>query len=376
VSDLSELYVVFVQTPFYIHNCFLYDGQNSKILILIKVKDNRELLLRLFIGIPSLAKKKEIQVKLSLLAIAVGSMILVGCNDSSTDTISASKDVRAFDGAVQGMTAQFDCIDGSGGAINGTTDYDGFITIENETFATNPETCSVTFNGTALAVDTSNGKDMSNVSYSVPKGLLQVSQQAAATPLTTIIAKELGDDVYSEEVAKETLAKLGIDVDQLNNDGVQIDVLELLTDPETALNAIKEANPDAYSKIMVTTVVLSDTLVAQGDKADVTVDQLADVARRVSQTVLEEHPNYPETEAGDEIYVDLSEALEDDAVFSEIANAEQDDIDSENPIFDKITDDITTGKPAVVPARPPTDGGTTGGTGGTGGSGSEGGGGA
>ncbi|MCE1635930.1 hypothetical protein LWT65_23470, partial [Enterobacter hormaechei] len=102
-------------------------------------------------------------------------------------------------------------------------------------------------------------------------------------------------------------------------------------------------------------------------KADVTVDQLADVARRVSQTVLEEHPNYPETEAGDEIYVDLSEALEDDAVFSEIANAEQDDIDSENPIFDKITDDITTGKPAVVPARPPTDGGTTGGTGGTGG---------
>ncbi|ALR16746.1 hypothetical protein [Vibrio natriegens] len=315
-------------------------------------------------------------MKLSLLAIAVGSMILVGCNDSSTDTISASKDVRAFDGAVQGMTAQFDCIDGSGGAINGTTDYDGFITIENETFATNPETCSVTFNGTALAVDTSNGKDMSNVSYSVPKGLLQVGQQAAATPLTTIIAKELGDDVYSEEVAKETLAKLGIDVDQLNNDGVQIDVLELLTDPETALNAIKEANPDAYSEIMVTTVVLSDTLVAQGDKADVTVDQLADVARRVSQTVLEEHPNYPETEAGDEIYVDLSEALEDDAVFSEIANAEQDDIDSENPIFDKITDDITTGKPAVVPARPPTDGGTTGGTGGTGGSGSEGGGGA
>ncbi len=58
MSDLSELSVVFVQTPFYIHNCFLYDGQNSKILILIKVKDNRELLLQLFIGIPSLAKKK------------------------------------------------------------------------------------------------------------------------------------------------------------------------------------------------------------------------------------------------------------------------------------------------------------------------------
>lgn len=317
-------------------------------------------------------------MKLSLLAIAVGSIILVGCNDSSTDTISFSKDVRAFDGAVQGMTGQYDCDDGSNGTIS-ATDYDGFSTIENETFATSPETCSLTFNGTDDAVDTSNGKSMSGVSYSVPKGLLQAGQEAAATPLTTIIAKVLGDDVYSEEAAKETLKKLGIDVDQLNNEGVEINVIELLTDPETALTTLKEANPDVYSEIMVTTVVLSDTLVAQGDKADVTVDQLANAARRVSQAVLSEHPNYPENDNGDEIYVDLSEALEDDAVFSEIADAEQDeDIDSTDPIFDKITDDITTGKPAVVPARPPTDGGdtSTGGTGGTGGSGSEGGGGA
>ncbi|MFW8629102.1 excinuclease ATPase subunit [Vibrio natriegens] len=315
-------------------------------------------------------------MKLSLLAIAVGSIVLVGCNDSSTDTVSFSKDVRAFDGAVQGMAAQFDCIDGSGGAINGTTDYDGFITIEDETFATNPETCSVTFNGTADAVDTSNGKSMSGVSYSVPKGLLQVGQEAAATPLTTIIAKALGDDVYSEDVAKDTLEKLGFDFIDLSNKGADINIFELLTDPETALDAIKEASPEAYSQVMVTTVVLSDTLAAQGDKADVTVDQLANVARRVSQAVLDEHPNYPENDNGDEIYVDLSEALEDDAVFSEIADAEQDeDIDSTDPIFDKITDDITTGKPAVVPARPPTDGGDTV-TGGTGGSGSEGGGGA
>ncbi|NVC92163.1 excinuclease ATPase subunit [Vibrio natriegens] len=311
-------------------------------------------------------------MKLSLLAIAVGSIILVGCNDSSTDTISFSKDVRAFDGAVQGMTGEYDCDDGSNGTIS-ATDYDGFSTIENETFATSPETCSLTFSKTDGAVDTSNGKDMSNVSYSVPKGLLQAGQEAAATPLTTIIAKVLGDDVYSEEVAKETLKKLGINVDQLNNEGVEINVIELLTDPETALTTLKEANPDVYSEIMVTTVVLSDTLVAQGDKADVTVDELANVARRVSLAVLDEHPNYPENDNGDEIYVDLSEALEDDAVFSEIADAEQDgDIDSTDPIFDKITDDIASARPAVVPPRPP----VTGGTGGTGGSGSEGGGGA
>lgn len=314
-------------------------------------------------------------MKLSLLAIAVGSIILVGCNDSSTDTVSFSKDVRAFDGAVQGMAAQFDCIDGSGGAINGTTDYDGFITIEDETFATNPETCSVTFNGTADAVDTSNGKSMSGVSYSVPKGLLQVGQEAAATPLTTIIAKALGDDVYSEDVAKDTLEKLGFDFIDLSNKGVDINIFELLTDPETALDAIKEASPEAYSQVMVTTVVLSDTLAAQGDKADVTVDQLANVARRVSQAVLDEHPNYPENDNGDEIYVDLSEALEDDAVFSEIADAEQDeDIDSTDPIFDKITDDIASARPSVPVPDPELP--STGGTGGTGGSGSEGGGGA
>lgn len=372
MSILGNLSVEIVQTVFYIHIDFLYDGQNSKIHILIKVKDNRELLLRLFIGIPSLAKKKEIQVKLSLLAIAVGSIILVGCNDSSTDTISFSKDVRAFDGAVQGMTAQFDCTEGSGGAINGTTDYNGYITIENETFATSPEDCSVTFNKTPGAVDTSNGKDMSNVSYSVPKGLLQVGQEAAATPLTTIIAKALGDDVYSEDVAKETLTKLGFDFNDLSNKGVDINIFELLTDPETALDAIKEASPEAYSQVMVTTVVLSDTLAAQGDK---TVDQLAIVAKTVSKAVLIEHPNYPENDNGDEIYVDLSEALEDDAVFSEIAIAGPDDeIDLTDPIFDKITDDIASARPAVPvpePELPP-----TGGTGGTGGSGSEGGGGA
>ncbi|MBR9873124.1 MAG: excinuclease ATPase subunit [Vibrionaceae bacterium] len=313
-------------------------------------------------------------MKLSLLAIAVGSIILVGCNDSSTDTISFSKDVRAFDGAIQGMTGQYDCDDGSNGTIS-ATNFDGFSSIEDETFATSPETCSLTFNKTDGAVDTSNGKDMSNVSYSVPKGLLQAGQEAAATPLTTIIAKVLGDDVYSEEVAKETLIKLGIDVDQLNNEGVEINVIELLTDPETALTTLKESNPSVYSEIMVTTVVLSDTLVAQGDKADVTVDQLANVARRVSKAVLSEHPSYPQTKDGEEIYVDLSAALTDETVFSEIADAEQDeDVDPNAPVFDKINEDIASGKPAVPvpePELPP-----TGGTGGTGGSGSEGGGGA
>ena len=111
---------------------------------------------------------------------------------------------------------------------------------------------------------------------------------------------------------------------------------------------------------MVTTVVLSDTLAAQGGEVDVTVDQLANAARRVSQAVLSEHPNYPETNAGDEIYVDLSEALEDDAVFSEIADAVQDE-DVDSSAFDKINDDITTGKPAIIPPRPPE--GSTGGTG-------------
>ncbi|ANQ18445.1 excinuclease ATPase subunit [Vibrio natriegens] len=314
-------------------------------------------------------------MKLSLLAIAVGSIILVGCNDSSTDTISFSKDVRAFDGAVQGMTGKFDCNNDPGGDIDGTTDYNGYITIENETFATNPEDCSVTFNKTPGAVDTSNGKDMSNVSYSVPKGLLQVGQEAAATPFTTIIAKELGDDPYSEEVAKETLEKLGIDINQLNTDGVEIDLVELLTNPETALTKLKEADSGVYSQIMVTTVVLSDTLAAQGDKEGVTVDQLANVAKRVSTTVLKTHKNYPENDNGDEIYVDLSEALEDDAVFSEIADAPQDeDIDLTDPIFDKITDDIASARPSVPVPDPELP--STGGTGGTGGSGSEGGGGA
>ncbi|MGY0616880.1 excinuclease ATPase subunit [Vibrio sp. FJH11] len=316
-------------------------------------------------------------MKLSLLAIAVGSIILVGCNSSSSDdSSSASKDVRAFDGAIQGMTGQFECIDGSGGPIS-ATNYDGFSTIEDETFVNNPETCSLSFDKTPGAIDTSNGKDMSNVSYSVPKGLLQAGKEVAATPLTTIIAKQLGEESYSEDTAKEILTKLGIDVDQLNNDGVEINVLELLTEPETALTTLKEANPDVYSKIMVTTVVLSDILVAQGDKSDVTVDQLVDVARRIGKTVLSQHPNYPESNSGDDIYVDLAEALADDTVFNEIADVvNDDDVNLDSAIFDEINDQITTGKPAIIPPVDTGDNDATGGTGGTGGSGSEGGGGA
>ncbi|MEI8599481.1 hypothetical protein P4S64_22990 [Vibrio sp. M60_M31a] len=60
-------------------------------------------------------------------------------------------------------------------------------------------------------------------------------------------------------------------------------------------------------------------------------------------------------------------------VFSEIANAEQDeDIDLTDPIFDKITDDIASARPSVPVPDPELP--STGGTGGTGGSGSEGGG--
>lgn len=310
-------------------------------------------------------------MKHSLLAVVVGSIILAGCNSSSSDDPTAtSTDVRAFDGPIQGMTGQFECLDGSKGDIS-ETDYDGYSTIENETFVESPDTCSITFNKTPGAIDTSNGKDMSEVSYSVPKGLLKAGNKIAATPFTTIIAKQLGDELYSEEVAKEVLVKIGIDVDTLNNGGVDIDVTELLTDPETSLKKLKETSAEVYSKVMVSTVVLSDALVAQGNNSDISVDQLANATKVLSQSIQEKHPNYPQSgsNADKEIFIDLSEVLEDAGVFDVL---EENNVD----LNEGILADIIEGEEVVIPPRPVTPTDPTGGTGGTGGSGSAGGAGA
>ncbi len=304
-------------------------------------------------------------MKYSLLAVAVGSMILAGCNSSSSDDTSATlaTNVRAFDGPVKGMTGQFECLDGSKGDIS-ETDYDGYSTIENETFVNSPDTCSITFNKTPGAIDTSNGKDMSNVSYSLPKGLLKVGNKIAATPFTTIIAKQLGDEIYSEEVAKEVLVKLGIDVDTLNNDGVNIDVTELLTDPEASLKKLKETSSEVYSKVMISTVVLSDALVAQGNNSNISVDQLANATKVLSQSIQEKHPNYPQSGSNPdkEIFINVSEVLDDADVFDVL---EDNNVD----IIEGIIADIVEGEEVDIPPRPETPTGGTGGSGGTGGGG-------
>ena len=60
--------------------------------------------------------------------------------------------------------------DGATGSLE-ETNYHGVSEVTDITVLNYPETCTFAYNATAGAVDVSNGKDMSKVSYKFPKGL-------------------------------------------------------------------------------------------------------------------------------------------------------------------------------------------------------------
>ncbi len=310
-------------------------------------------------------------MKKTILATLVTSVILSGCFLDSDDPVpppaAKSGKVQAFDGAVWKMGGFFDCGDGGAGPI-AATGFDGFSTVVNDTFADNPTDCSVTFGPTPGAVDVSNGKDMSKVTYKSPKGLFVKDATATASPFSTLIANSLtesGEEEYTESAASQILLDLGID---LSSAGFAGTVTEFLQDTEAAISGLD--NSEAKSKILATTVVLSDALTSQGSNK--TVDDIVSVTKTLTKGVLNTHPGYPTSGIdGEEIYVDFTDALSDDEVFKEIPNEED-----YNPDSDSLPGDIDSGvsEPTPIdPPEPPTDPEPPTGGGGdpTGGSGNE-----
>ncbi|WP_087020362.1 hypothetical protein [Thaumasiovibrio subtropicus] len=296
-------------------------------------------------------------MKKTMLATLVTSVMLSGCFLDSDDPAPApptpTKSVQAFDPAVRGMDAVVTCDDGSV-TRPGKSGQDGKVAVTG-TFVEKPETCSVTFTGADGAVDVSNGKDMSRAAYTAPKGLFAKGEEAAATPFSTLIAKELGDEAYDEQKALEVFEKLGLS-DIVNSTG---SVQALLQNPEAVINALPAAQK---AKALATTTVLSDALVAQGGKS---VAEIANVAKVTAEDVVNKNPNYPTSPQGGLIYVDLTESFAKEDVFNAAANA-----DSAADLPSEVTDAVdnpSDGKP-VEPPKPPTGG--TGGTGGDGGAGS------
>lgn len=295
--------------------------------------------------------------KSKILSLCIASALLYGCGSDDSD--SNSMDVQAYDGPVRGMVANYECEDGTQGTGEATGD-DGFTELSG-TFAVAPELCSVSFTGGSNAVDMENGRDMSGVVYSAPKGLFSAGGKATASPLTTLIAKHLGDREYNEADATDILGQLGLD--ELANTG-GISIKNLLTDTESATKTLKSNSAGLFSKFAATKMILSDVVAAQ---PNIDPSKIASVTKTLSESIVGQFPNFPLDNSGTEIVVNLKEKLKESGIVDKIQSGEL----TKDDLVDIIEDNkgVATKPEPTDPDQP-----ATGGTGGTGGTGSTGGG--
>ncbi|MGD6737046.1 serine/threonine protein kinase [Photobacterium leiognathi subsp. mandapamensis] len=313
-------------------------------------------------------------MKIKLLSTIIAGVILAGCGSDNNNSVTPevkSKKIQAFDGAVWGIEGFFKC-DGEDTVRVGTTDFDGNIETQNETFVNSPEKCTVTFapqenNPNYKAIDVSNGKDLSAVTYKIPQGLLEAGKKATASPISTLIAEQLGEDgVYDEATAQTVFASLGLS-DVVNN-GICDSFSDYLQDVDSALKKLKNGDDNSlYSKVLATTVAVSDV---QALYPDASPEEIAQVSKNQAAIILHQNPNYPLDENGDELFAEITKEKLPQESFDAQKDKDltQDEIESA-PVID--TKPSTPPEKPEDPTKPPT-GGTGGGTGG--GDGSSGGG--
>ncbi|WP_017222298.1 hypothetical protein [Moritella dasanensis] len=296
-------------------------------------------------------------MKIKLLAVAVAGILLSGCNDDNGQPTGLS--VQAFDPAVRGMTASVICDDGTseGGIITG---QDGNAKFFELTTLVSPETCAFTFFGIAGAIDVTNSKSMVGVTYTIPKGMVEAGKPVTASPLTTLIAKELKatGNPYSKEGARLVLVSLGLG--SLIDNGV--DVSKLLSNTDAVLKELSTTNSTDASLLAATTAVLSDVLAnADENNSSTSVADLAKSTSALADSVIDSSPNYPTGASGGVVTITVS-----DADIEKVVDA----VEKDQPIPD-LPQVPTVGeeaKPIDKPTpTPPTGGGD--GTGGTGGGG-------
>ncbi len=293
-------------------------------------------------------------MKYKLLATCVAAAVLVGCGEDSND----SSTIQAYDGAIQGIEGNYSCTDDSGAIVTGDipkTGADGYASINNNIVRFSPENCTFTFIKTAGAVDVSNGKDMSDLSLSIPKGLAKAGSAPKATPFTTLVAKALGGAEYTDAAATTVLTDLGFG-DFLNN-GLATPS-ELMTDLESVIDKLKTSSPENYSKLVATTHILSDVLV-KSETLTLSVKQIATASQNIVTKTIKKHANYPTSSTGGVIVINIKE------------DSNYDDLSS---VASKVLNDseiASLPEPKEQESKPVTGGDNTntGGTGGTGGTG-------
>lgn len=286
--------------------------------------------------------------KLKFISLCIATTLLYGCG--SDDDSSSTAEVQAYDGPVRGMVATYLCDNGSTGTSE-TTGDNGKTTLSGS-FAEAPQDCSISFLGTSEAIDMDNGRDMSGVSYSAPKGLFTLGGSATVSPLTTLIDKKLNGAAYDESTASEVLSSLGLD--EVANNGVSIQ--ELLSNTEASVAKLKTENKTLFSKLSATKMILSDAISAQ---PDIDPTKLAAVTKKLSDTLVNKYPDFPVS--GDkEIVVNLKDKLKDSDFVNKVESGDVSLEEIEDALEENIADAT---KPE--PSNPDTPTGGTGGTGGT-----------
>ncbi|MBL1415895.1 MAG: hypothetical protein COA76_00165 [Moritella sp.] len=280
-------------------------------------------------------------MKIKLLAVAVAGILLSGCNDDNGPLNSVA--VQAFDPAIRGMTAVAVCTDST--TETSLTGHDGNAIFFKQTVQNSPETCAFTFTGGADAVDVSNSKSMTGVIYTIPAGMADADSPITASPLTTLIAKDLAEsgNPYSEEAARLVLASIGLDT-LLSDD---LSVTELLSNTEAVLEKLSTTNSDGASLLAATTAVLTDVLAADPNTS---VADVAAASTALTEQVLTDYSNYPEDDDGKPIFVEIPADQVDDVIADPTA-----------PITLPDPEDA---KPVPTPEPGTGTGGTGGGTGG------------
>jgi hypothetical protein len=279
-------------------------------------------------------------VKYKFLSAVIAAALLSGCNDADTATAT----VQAYDPAVANMDVKYACDGGTMGTA-GVTDGYGKAKISNNVFALNTEDCNVTFVARSNSVDMSNGKSMAGVVYKTPRGMAISGQKLTGSPLSTLLAKTLGDAPYTEAAATQLLTDLGLG--SLLTSGVSLALIFL--DTEGVVAALPAAEK---SKLLATTAIVSD--VVKNAESTASVADITAAAEAITVTTLSLYPDYPINDTtGEPIYLEIPKDMVDTVVADPTA-----------PISE---DDLPVPEDAVVqdPNTPPT-GGTGGGTGGGG----------
>lgn len=258
---------------------------------------------------------KENTVKYKILATLVAGALLSACNNTSTNDSYA---VQAYDPAVQGMQASYKCNDNNY-ANSGLTDFDGNAQIANDTVVSTPELCAFKFVGLEGAIDNSNGKDMEGVTYLIPKGLAQAGQTLTASPLSTALANQLGDEAYdAEDTAVLTQLLMDLGLDSLLNDGV--DASDIFLKTESVVSSLSATNK---AQLLATTTVLSDVI---KNNPTATPAQVVTTTKKVAAAVVAANPTYPVSATGTPLVVTVAAGVIDteseDAPVAEITDGE------------------------------------------------------